>query len=76
MSEKKVNPWVELLLETEEMRGYQREFFKAKPKDKKLLMAKSKLCEMKVDQLIRGLRELCTEKGIKLIKEDESTLDD
>jgi hypothetical protein len=62
-----MNPWIEFLLEVEEMREYQRAFFKAKGKDK-VLLAKSKLCEMKVDQLAGKLKESAKQKGITLTK--------
>jgi len=64
-----VNPWVELLLEVEEMRIHQKAYFKKKDK---LDMAKSKLCEMKVDQMVLKVKVICKEKGIELTKEDES----
>jgi hypothetical protein len=65
--------WVEFLLEVEEMRGYQKKFFKmaANNKGRKLLMAKAKLCEMKVDQLVLSMKETCKQKGIEL-KHQES----
>lgn len=70
MAEEKVNPWVELLIEADEMRFHQKSYFKAKANnpDKKLFMAKSKLSEIKVDQLIRGLKKVCEKKGIDLNK--------
>lgn len=68
-----MNPWVEFFLEVEEMRTYQKQFFKMKAKDpdKKLIMAKSKMSEMKVDQLAGRLRDLADKKGIDLTKENE-----
>lgn len=69
-----MNPWVNLLIEVTEMRQHQKDYFKKKDK---LAMAKAKLCEMKVDQLIGKLEEMCREKGINLkpekIQEDEPT---
>lgn len=72
-----MNLWVELLVEVEEMRTYQKQFFKMKGNhpDKKLIMAKSKICEMKVDQLTSKLREIAKDKNIDLTK-DELTEDD
>lgn len=68
-----MNPWVEYFLEVEEMREYQKMFFKSKggSRDRKLIMAKSKLCEMKVDQLGGKLRKMAEEKGINLTKPQE-----
>jgi hypothetical protein len=64
-----LNPWVEFFLEVEEMRQHQKDFYKSKTKSK-LLLAKSKLCEMKVDQLIGKLKVTAKEKGISLVKSD------
>jgi len=63
MPEEKTNPWVELLVEVEEMRIHQKGYFKDR---NKINLAKSKLSEMKVDQLIKSLKETCKTKGIKL----------
>ncbi len=60
-----MNPWVELLTEVEEMRVHQKAYFKKKDK---LSMAKAKLCEMKVDQMVFGLKKTCEQKGISLEK--------
>lgn len=79
MNDSKVNPWVELLVEVEEMRKHQKAFFKMKANhpDKKKIMAFSKLTEMKVDQLVSSLKKTCEEKGISLnIKENETSIDD
>lgn len=59
----KTNPWVELLIEVEEMRIHQKNYFKER---NKLNLAKSKMSEIKVDQLVRTLKETCQTKGIKL----------
>jgi hypothetical protein len=58
-----MNAWVEFLIEVKEMRDHQKEYFKKK---EKLAMAKSKLSEMKVDQLIGKLEETCRKKEIEL----------
>lgn len=63
MPEDKPNPWIELLIEVEEMRIHQKGYFKDRSK---INLAKSKLSEIKVDQLVRGLKESCETKGIKL----------
>lgn len=70
MAEEKVNPWVELLMEADEMRFHQKSFSKSNEGDPdyKLLMGKSRLSEIKVDQLIRGLKKACEKKGIDLNK--------
>lgn len=69
-----MNPWVNLLIEVKEMRQHQKDYFKKKDK---LAMAKAKLSEMKVDQIIGKLEVMCQEKGIdlqpKTIEEDEPT---
>jgi hypothetical protein len=73
-----MNPWVELLIEVKEMRDRQKAYFKNKDTSQtKKLVAFSKLCEMKVDQLITKLEKSCTEKQIDLTPkkpiEDEYT---
>ncbi len=60
-----MNAWVELLLEVQEMRQHQKDYSKKKDK---LTMAKAKLCEIKVDQLVSSLEENCKAKGISLEK--------
>ena len=69
----KVNKWVELLVEVEEMRVHQKAFFQKKAK---VNMAKAKLCEIKVDQLVYGLKKICEEKGINLTQQEDAAIDD
>lgn len=71
-----MNLWVEFLLEVKEMREHQTAFFKNKDKNQnKILMAKAKFSEIRVNQLITKLEETCAKNNISLIKdpiEDES----
>lgn len=62
-----MNPWIEFLLEVKEMRERQKAYFKNKDsKQTQKLVAFSKLCEMKVDQMVGKLEQTCKEKGINL----------
>ena len=67
-----MNPWIEFLIEVKEMREHQKSFSKSQDK---LTMAKAKLSEILVDQLIGKLEETCRKKEIELInpKKYEST---